>query len=338
MIDNIKIATGTDNFSKMIINADVFVDKTLLIKNIIDIQEEAMLITRPRRWGKTLNLDMLARFFAIEVDSKGEKVAINSNRVLFEGGIFSETRKLKPLKIAKEDARYMEHQGKYPVIFFSLKDVKKLTYGEVVGKLKELVSELYIKHKYLTKNNNLDTVDKETFQQYMGQVYNNVSLENSLKFLSKLLYEHHNQTVYILVDEYDKPVNYFLEHALDYAPDERKQTAELITGIMSSCGKGNEYLENIILTGILDSFTKEGGSGFNNLAIHDISDYKFSESFGFSEVEVKDLLSQAELPDSLNEPIANWYDGYTLSSTSSKNNESLYSLVSDEAYSICNGG
>ena len=103
-----------------------------------------------------------------------------------------------------------------------------------------------------------------------------------LKFLSELLlYEHHKKKVYILVDEYDKPVNYFVEHGLDYKPDERREVAELITGIMSACGKSNPYLEKIVLTGIFDIFTKEGGSGFNNLSVHDISDDIFGGDLVF---------------------------------------------------------
>ena len=309
----LQIATGTDNFRKMRSTSDVFVDKTSFIQNIIDTLEEAILITRPRRWGKTLNLDMLLKFLAIEVDNKGERVKINSSRVFFEGGTLSETRKLKPLKIAKEDIRYMEHQGKYPVIFFSLKDIKKLTYDEVVGKLKNLIKRTYKNYNYLIYSDAIDDDNKQQFQTYIDCNYIDISiLEDSLRFLSELLYKHHNQTVYILVDEYDKPVNYFLEHGLDYAPDERKRTAELITGIMSTCGKGNSYLEKIVLTGILESFTKEVGSGFNNLDVHDISDDVFGGDFGFSEQEVKDLLSQARLPDSLMDPITHWYNGYTL--------------------------
>ena len=312
----LQIATGTDDFRKMRSTSDVFVDKTLFIKNIIDTLEEAILIMRPRRWGKTLNLDMLLKFLAIEVDDKGERVKINSNRVFFEGGDIEleldEKKHLSKLKIAEQDPKYMRRQGIYPVIFISLKGVRALTYNEVVGKLKELVSELYTKHDYLIQNNNLKTVDQEKFQQYLGQVYNNVSLERSLKFLSRLLYEHHKKKVYILVDEYDKPVNYFVEHGLDKQPNERRKVAQLITDIMSECGKTNPYLEKIVLTGIFDAFVKEGGSGFNNLEVHDISKGVFGGDFGFSEKEVKDLLSQARLPDSLMDPITHWYNGYKL--------------------------
>ena len=312
----LQIATGTDDFKELRSTSDVFVDKTLFIKNIIDTLEKAILIMRPRRWGKTLNLDMLLKFLAIEVDDKGERVEINSNKVFFEGGTINikrnKTKDLAPLQIAEIGGEYMEDQGDYPVIFISLKGVKALTYNEVVLELKNMIERVYLQHAYLQNSIKLNKHDKNKFEQYISQKYENASIKDSLRFLSELLYKHHNQTVYILVDEYDRPVNYFLEHGLDYAPDERKRTAELITGIMSTCGKGNSYLEKIVLTGILDSFTKEGGSGFNNLDVHGISDDVFGGDFGFSEQEVKDLLSQARLPDSLMDPITHWYNGYTL--------------------------
>ena len=313
----LQIATGTDDFRKMRSTSDVFVDKTLFIKNIIDTLEEAILIMRPRRWGKTLNLDMLLKFLAIEVDDKGERVKINSNRVLFEGGTINikrnKTKDLASLKIAEISGEYMEDQGDYPVIFISLKGVRALTYNEVVGKLKNLIKRTYKNYNYLIYSDAIDDGDKQQFQTYIDCNYIDISiLEDSLRFLSELLYKHHKQKVYILVDEYDKPVNFFVEHGLDYKPDERRQVAQLITDIMSECGKTNPYLEKIVLTGIFDAFVKEGGSGFNNLEVHDISKGVFGGDFGFSEKEVKDLLSQARLPDSLMDPITYWYNGYKL--------------------------
>ena len=316
MIDNIQIATGTDDFRKMRSKSDVFVDKTLFIRDVIDTQEEAMLITRPRRWGKTLNLDMLSKFFAIEVDDKGERVEINSNRVLFEGGDIEleldEKKHLSKLKIAKQDPKYMRRQGIYPVIFFSLKDVRALTYNEVVLELKNMIERVYLQHAYLQNNIKLNKHAKNKFEQYISQKYENASIKDSIRFLSELLYQHHKKEVYILVDEYDKPVNCFVEHRLDDKTDERRQVAVLITGMMSACGKSNPYLEKMILTGIFNAFAREGSSGFNNLGVHDISDDVFGGDFGFSEKEIKDLLSQARLPDSLMDPITHWYNGYQL--------------------------
>ena len=313
----LQIATGTDDFKEMRSTSDVFVDKTLFIKNIIDTIEKAILIMRPRRWGKTLNLDMLLKFLAIEVDDKGERVKINSNRVFFEGGTINikrnKTKDLASLKIAEIGGGYMEDQGDYPVIFISLKGVKALTYNEVVGKLKNLIKRTYKNYNYLIYSDAIDDGDKQQFQTYIDCNYIDISiLEDSLRFLSELLYKHHKQKVYILVDEYDKAVNFFVEHGLDYRPDERRQVAQLITDIMSECGKTNPYLEKIVLTGIFDAFVKEGGSGFNNLEVHDISKGVFGGDFGFSEAEVQNLLSQTDLSQSLISTISDWYNGYTL--------------------------
>ena len=312
----LQIATGTDDFKELRSTSDVFVDKTLFIKNIIDTIEKAILIMRPRRWGKTLNLDMLLKFLAIEVDDKGERVEINSNKVFFEGGTINikrnKTKDLAPLKIAEIGGEYMEDQGDYPVIFVNLKDVRARTYNEVVAKLKNMIAKIYMQHEYLQNSIKLTKCAKDKFKQYMFQDYENHSIEDSICFLSELLYKHHKQRVYILVDEYDKPVNFFVEHGLDYATEDRKQTAELITGIMSACGKTNPYLEKIVLTGIFDAFAKEGGSGFNNLDVHDISNNMFGGDFGFSEGEITQLLSKAKLSESLISTISDWYNGYTL--------------------------
>ena len=321
----LQIAIGTDDFKEMLSTSDVFVDKTLFIKDIIDSREKAILITRPRRWGKTLNLDMLLKFLAIEVDDKGERVEINSNRVFFEGGTINikrnKTKDLASLKIAEIGGEYMEDQGDYPVIFINLKDVRALTYNEVVIELKNLIKHTYKNYKYLIHSDAIDNDDKQQFQIYIDRDYTDITtLKDSIRFLSELLYKHHKKKVYILVDEYDKPVNYFLEQGLDYATEDRKQTAALITGIMSACGKSNPYLEKIVLTGIFDAFAKEGGSGFNNVKIYGIGDKRYSQRFGFSGAEVKEKIEELAFKDQSDvmSTITEWYNGYRVQVGSSQ--------------------
>ena len=321
----LQIAIGTDDFRKMLSTSDVFVDKTLFIKDIIDSREEAILITRPRRWGKTLNLDMLLKFLAIEVDDKGERVEINSNKVFFEGGTINikrnKTKNLAPLKIAEIGGEYMEDQGDYPVIFVNLKDIRALTSNEVVIELKNLIKHTYENYKYLIHSDAIDNNDKQQFQIYIDRDYTDITtLKDSIRFLSKLLYKHHKQRVYILVDEYDKPVNHFLEHGLNYKSDKRRKVAELITGIMSACGKSNPYLEKIVLTGIFDAFAKEGGSGFNNVKIYGIGAKRYSQRFGFSGAEVKEKIEELAFKDQSDvmSTITEWYNGYRVQVGSSQ--------------------
>jgi|APCry1669188879_1035177.scaffolds.fasta_scaffold01194_6 hypothetical protein len=358
----LKIAVGTDNFKKMATEYDVFVDKTLFIKEIIDSSEEAILITHPRRWGKTLNLDMLKTFFEPESEeceksledkystrpdkktwgewfsnfitfndaSKTEnnigKVSpqLLCNKDIFAGGKFTislgNERSLESLQISSAlDNRGNKiidtYQGKYPVVFISLKDVVGNTLEEIKDKLKGAIKSVYKEHRYLENSLKLAIDEKQDFQKYINQDYTGVNIEESIKFLSTILHKHHGQRVYILVDEYDKPVTHVLEtYVLDRDKELINEIAKLVTSILSACGKGNEHLEKIILTGIFDTLKKEGNSGFNNVVTRGISDQDFSYNFGFSEQEVKQIVTKFNFQDSdkiLNN-IKLWYNGYSV--------------------------
>ena len=257
---------------------------------------------------------------------KSEKGA-SCNKNIFAGGDYTMkkgdkdvVKKLPPLKIANArdaggDSYIDSYQGKYPVIFISLKDVVGGSVGDVEIKLKELVASLYEQYTYLSESTKLSTSQKTKLQKYIDQDYTGITLEKSIKFLSELLHKHHNQRVYILVDEYDKPVNHFLEKDI-FAEDRTliKDITELITTILSTCGKGNEHLEKIVLTGIFDTVKKEGNSGFNNVKAFGISDQSFSESFGFSDIEVQQLVRQFsfQTPTNILTNIKAWYNGYTV--------------------------
>jgi hypothetical protein len=323
-----KMALGVNTFKKLVTESEVFVDKTLFIKEIIDSAEEAILITRPRRWGKTLNLDMLRIFFAIEVDEQGNKVSENSNKVLFKGGDCSVTKgdgkqiikQLPTLKIAAEvdrdnDGYVQSYQGHYPVIYINFKDVRENTFAEVEIRLKNLIKDLYKEHKYLKYSSKLDDGDKEDYQKYIDQNYHGISFKSAIKFLSELLHRHFSQLVYILIDEYDKPVNHLLEHDVDGKNIEAiSQTGALLSDIFSACGKDNRHLNKIVMTGIFDALKKEGNSGFNNLCVFKISDAQFSNHFGFSETEINEMLEKLKFTDNVikivKQNIKEWYNGY----------------------------
>jgi len=325
MANKLKISLGSDNFKKLITTSDIFVDKSLFIQEILESGEEAILITRPRRWGKSLALDMLKTFLDINHNTE----AISLEKTPSEKSIFSSSSKViqenvnkklfTSLKIAQEKTQdnisYIDqYLGKYPVIHLTLKDVTAFSLERVQEKLKEQISELYSQYLYLKQSKNLSEIEKKSFQLHIDQDYGKISLENSLKFLSKLLYEHHKQKVYILVDEYDKPVNYLLEKNLSNSNEVVQDIAHLITRMLSTCGKSNDYLEKIILTGIFDSLKKEGGSGFNNVRVHSITDKKFSQHFGFSFDEVKQLVQKLEFiqPEQILKNIKDWYNGYAV--------------------------
>jgi len=339
----LKIVVGTSSFKEMVTEYDVFVDKTLFIKEIIDSSEKAILITHPRRWGKTLNLDMLKTFFEPESEeckeslkdkhndsSKEENIIEQTfsklfcNHDIFSGGNFSVSlgnkRILEPLQISSAlDNRGNKiidtFQGKYPVIFISLKDVTGNSLEEINGKLKGLISTTYEFYSYLKESYKVLDSEKIKFQKYIDQDYTGITIEESIKFLSGLLHKHHGQRAYILVDEYDKPVNSLLEKNI-FSEDKKiiKDITEVITSMLSACGKDNDHLEKIILTGIFDTLKKEGNSGFNNVKVYGISEQNFSRNFGFNEQEIAELVNKFNFQDKsriLNN-IKEWYNGYSV--------------------------
>ena len=340
----LKIAVGEDYFDKLVTKYDVFVDKTLFIKDIIDSSEKAILITYPRRWGKSLNLDTLKIFFQIE--SKNH----NKNEEKKEGYIdwlipkYFKTRSTHDntsvnkklftdhnLKIAQvSDGQYMQYQGKYPVISFTLKDVTGGSIEIIIEQLKDKVKTLYKNFRYLTKSSELYDDEKSDFQKYITMDYNGISLENSINFLSELLYKHYKEAVYVLVDEYDTPVSKLLEqHLGEKHLQFPEKVSELISQmICSSISKTNPYVEKLILTGVFDTTYKGTTSGCNNIRSYGISDKRFSESFGFTTEEIKILIDKFEGKAPFNDAvkvfdiIKDWYGGYfvpTMTSDSSTN-------------------
>lgn len=329
----LKVAIGEDYFDKLVTKYDVFVDKTLFIKNIIDSSEKAILITYPRRWGKSLNLDTLKFFFQIEpknnnkTEKKSESYIYSLLPEFFKTKSTHDDTSINKklftdhnLKIAQvSNGQYMQYQGKYPVIFISLKNIKGSSVEEITEQLKDLVKELYKNFRYLKESSELYDDEKNDFQKYFNMDYNGISLENSIKFLCELLYKHHKEAVYVLVDEYDTPVSGLLERHLgeelnlQLPVDVSKLISQMVC---SSISKTNPYVEKLILTGVFDTTYKGTTAGCNNIRSYGISDKRFSESFGFTTEEVKILIDKFEGKAPFDDKekvfniIKNWYGGY----------------------------
>ncbi|WP_425360488.1 MULTISPECIES: AAA family ATPase [unclassified Candidatus Tisiphia] len=312
-----RMFVGTDDFYDLLINSDIFVDKSLMIKELLEDSGKVTLITRPRRWGKSLNMDMVRRFLEIEVDKYGIQLPQEQgvNHKLFSGGEvdlgFDETKELKPLKIANV-ANSMKRQGQFPVIIISFKGVRGSSYEEIESKISYQITKLFSNYRYLKryvseKEYLLEEAEKEQLTRYFSGKFNKVELENSLKFLSDLLYKHFNQKVYILIDEYDTPIN---SSYMEFGhKEEFNQVLKLFRAIFGNSLKTNDSLQKGVITGILRVAKANLFSDLNNLTECSLLDERFSNSYGFTQAEVDELLTKVPTTTKPEE-IKNWYNGY----------------------------
>ena len=304
---------GTDDFAKLLLESQCFVDKSLFIKEFLEDSGEVALITRPRRWGKSLNMNMLGRFLAIEVDQHGTPIAQEDslNRKLFAGGevVYEEaTKQLAPLKIATQERLMRVYQGKFPVISLGLKEVRGSSYEEIVQSLKLALVTVFKKHSYLLQGK-MARYDQETFQRYLKQEISLAETSKGLYFLSELLYNHFEKPVYIFVDEYDTPINnVYLE--LQEEPQTFKKILKLFRGLLGDALKTNPYLQKGLVTGILRIAKANIFSDLNNLREYTLLDRRLATYYGFTQAEVDGLLAKAAVSVS-REQIRHWYNGYT---------------------------
>ncbi|WP_375330306.1 MULTISPECIES: AAA family ATPase [unclassified Candidatus Tisiphia] len=316
--DQPTMLVGTDDFKKLLLNSNVFVDKSLMIKELLVDTGDVTLITRPRRWGKSLNMDMVRRFFEIEVDQHGNPIPQEQrvNYKLFAGGEvdlgFDETKELKPLKIANV-VNSMKRQGQFPVIIISFKGVRGSSYEEIESKISYQITRLFSNYRYLKryvseKEYSLEEAEKGQLIRYFSGKFNKVELENSLKFLSDLLYKHFNQKVYILIDEYDTPINSaYMKFGNNL--EEFEEVLALFRAIFGNSLKTNDSLQKGIITGILRVAKANLFSDLNNLTECSLLDERFSSSYGFTQAEVDELLTKVPTTTKPEE-IKNWYNGY----------------------------
>ncbi|WP_341758558.1 AAA family ATPase [Candidatus Tisiphia endosymbiont of Ditula angustiorana] len=314
-----KMLVGTDDFKKLLLNSNIFVDKSLLVKDIIEDSGDVILITRPRRWGKSLNMDMLCKFLEIEEDKRGKPLAQEKrvNHKLFIGGEIDlgvasgKKRLLKPLQITQYSDIISDYQGQFPVISINFKDVKGSSYQEIESGIRINIKNAYDHHKYLESSDKLSVEEKKNFQDYLTGTdkLELAQLKISLAFLSKLLFKHFNQKAYILIDEYDTPINSSYIEFGD-KPKEFEDVLKIFRGIFGSSLKSNPYVEKGVITGILRIAKANLFSDLNNVTEYTLLDDDFSKFYGFTQAEVDDLLTKVPL-DTNTEQIKDWYNGYT---------------------------
>jgi hypothetical protein len=302
LLKKIEFGTGISEFDEIINSSSRFVDKSLFIKAIFNSKEGVTLITRPRRWGKTLGLSMLQHFLGMEVDVNGQEVVPNSNRHLFNN-----------LQIAK--TKIIAEQGRHPVIFICLKDIKADSYEETETNLKSLIADLFEQYEYIAKSleqssSDISRAHKITLKKFfklMDGESDVSTLKSSLKLLMRLIRKHHGKKTYLLIDEYDAPLNYA------YNTPHYEKTLELIKGLFSITLKGNTFLKKAVITGVFKIAKSGLFSGLNNSSDYSILSEQYAEYFGFTEGEVDALLTEANIKDKkIKSAVRDWYNGYNI--------------------------
>lgn len=308
------------NFEDLVTNSSIFIDKSLFIKEIIEDSAKTILITMPRRWGKSLNLDMLKRFLSIEEQNSQQK---EFNKKIFEQSIKTNFDKTKSqlnisttqIKITDENIigqtkviDSLELQGEYPVIFIDFKDCKASSFQEVEKKLRDKIVKTIKQFGYLSNDNQSyeNTTVSKSYNALLNETSNG-DFSTGIKELTKLLHTYHGKKVWILIDEYDAAPN---KAYLEFNEEEAKQVSEVFRGIFESALKGNDYLEKGVLTGV-QYIVKSGMlSGLNNLSKYNIINFKYSQYYGINQEEMNDLIQHFEIEESQAAKIKDWYNGY----------------------------
>lgn len=286
MTNSLKLPVGIDDFRKLRESHFYYVDKTRLIEQLLLNWSKVTLFTRPRRFGKTLNMSMLKSFFDIGTD-----------KALFDGLYISGNKELCD-----------EYMGKYPVIFLSLKGVEGLTYEEAFEAFVRIMGKEVNRVSFLADSDKLTQIERE---QYKGLTiikngrlaFDKEKLISSLQLLSQLLYKHYGKKAVILIDEYDVPLDKAFQNGY------YNEMVSLIRGLFGQALKTNEFLQFAVLTGCLRISKESIFTGLNNFKVMSITDSRFDEQFGFTDSEVKKLLSDYEM-DSHFDEVKEWYDGY----------------------------
>ncbi|MDO4554946.1 MAG: AAA family ATPase [Lachnospiraceae bacterium] len=279
------LPVGVDDFKEMMEKEYYYVDKTGLIKDILDKKGKVNLFTRPRRFGKTLNMSMLQYYFELPVNGE-------SNLSLFES-----------LAIMKADDKYLKEQGAYPVISLTLKSAKQPDWEMAYAILVKTIADEYKRHSYVLEGDALLEEDKETFRSIRGKKATAADYATALSFLSECLYRYHQKKVIILIDEYDVP----LENA--YYSSFYHEMSLFIRSLFESALKSNPYLEFAVITGCLRISRESIFTGLNNLEIISILNVDYEEYFGFTKQEVKEMLNFYDLEQKM-DIMKEWYDGY----------------------------
>lgn len=278
-----------------------YVDKTLLIRDFLDRKALVSLFTRPRRFGKTLNMDMLRVFFEISDEDTGRYFA---DKAIWQCG-----------------EEYRCHQGKYPVIFLTFKDVKYDSWQATFAKISGLLQEEFGRHSELGNSDRLAKYEKEYFEKVLNGEADEVELSSSLQKLSKMLTVHYNKAPIIIIDEYDTPIQE------EYSKEFYDEIVGFMRNFFSGAFKDNSNLSYGFLTGILRIAQESIFSGLNNLAVSSVMDEEYDGYFGFTKQEVGEMLSYYGASDKADE-LRNWYDGYFFGSKEIYNPWSVINYLS----------
>ena len=274
-----KLPVGIENFEEIRKEGFYYVDKTGLIRDLLNSWGKVNLFTRPRRFGKTLNMSMLKSFFEIGADG-----------TLFDG-----------LAISRETALCEAYMGKFPVVFVSLKGVDGLTFEDAYIMLKTIIRTEASRHYYLKTSEKVSTENKQIFEEILSGKYEEMA--DSLRLLSQMLFQHYGQKAVLLIDEYDVPLDKAFQHGY------YREMVALIRSLFGQALKTNDFLQFAVLTGCLRVSKESIFTGLNNFKVLSITDSRFDEHFGFTDAEVKMLLDDYNLTAHYGET-KEWYDGY----------------------------
>lgn len=297
------IGIGVSDFKMLRTRNNYYIDKSLYIKDIIDNQSSVILVTRPRRFGKTLNMSMLKYYF---------DCTAKNNEELFAG-----------LKIMEQEEQYTSKLGAYPCIYMTLKDVNDTNYEKMLLNLKTAVVEMYQEHRYLLDSDKIYPEEKEQIKEILWCKEDENTLKNSVRQLSKYLNRHYDKPVMLFLDEYDVP----LQNA--YVEGYYEEAIKFFKTFYGTTFKDNPYLEKTVITGVSRVAKESIFSGANNFKVYTVFDNEFSDDFGITEKEMDKLIKDFEIQDK-KEDIKKWYDGYTIGNlTEIYNPWSILNYLSD---------
>ena len=280
-MENLKLPVGIENFEEIRTKGFYYVDKTELIRDLLNSWGKVNLFTRPRRFGKTLNMSMLKYFFEIGTDS-----------ALFDG-----------LAISREKALCDRHMGKYPVVFLSLKGVDGLNFETAYEEFCKLIRNEAFRLRFLNDSEKITDVEKESFRHILNGDYSEKDIRSSLQTMCNLLEKHYGQKVVLLIDEYDVPLDKAFNHGY------YREMVDLIRSMFGAALKTNDSIFMAVLTGCLRISKESIFTGLNNFKVLSIMDTRFDEHFGFTDSEVMRLLADYNLSDHF-DVTKSWYDGY----------------------------
>ena len=278
------IGIGISDFKALRVRKNYFIDKTMYIKDIIDNQSGVVLVTRPRRFGKTLNMSMLRYFFDCDVKDGKE---------LFEG-----------LKIMEQGEMYTSKLGTYPCIYLTMKDLNVSTFEYMLMQLKTAMMEIYFEKRYLLEDE-ISEGERNTYNRMLAANINDMELLNSVKLLSKLLYNHYGKPVMLFIDEYDVPIQ------TAYVEKYYEQAIKFLKTFYGTTFKDNPYLEKTVLTGVSRVAKESIFSGANNFDVYTVLNDEFADDFGITSEEIDKIIKDFNV-EAEKEEIKKWYDGYRI--------------------------